>query len=410
MTTGGSVETDGHAGPSGGRVRRDRVRLADAFAILLAVASAALVVLLGADVPVPLEAYSPQPAPDALQYVTAADAYLRGEGLRQTDGSPFSLFPPGYPLTLAWAQRLGLALPSAVLGMNAASAAALVLATYALTRVLVRRPWPAVVAAALIAPNSAVLATTQQALTEPAFNAMAAWVLVLSAWGAGRARWSPSLITAMVLLAWAAISYRYVGVLLAIPVAIARWASCRRLTAAAAAGGAVALGFAGITLWNALRGASGVGERRGSYLTFEPALNGNVEELGRLLLVPERFATSQSLGMLVLVALGVAGWLAWWRRETAPWSPLSFVAAMIAFTTASMALTHVDAPGPRLTSPLMAPAAALVVYAAFHLAGYATASLTARGVRLPRPAIAGTLAGIGLALAALQALVIVRGA
>ncbi len=142
----------------------------------------AIVLLLAALLRLGLQlTWQPELAADAADYDRLARGLAAGQGMVNTDGAPTSFRPPLYPLLLAlWYGPLGGGPRIAVLfqiGLD--------LATVALTYDLARR-WLserlALVAAALVAVNVALISASARLLSESLFTML----LVLSAWLAVR--------------------------------------------------------------------------------------------------------------------------------------------------------------------------------------------------------------------------------
>ena len=168
-----------------------------------------------------------------MQSILAANSLVEGRGLEISAGTPFSKYPPIYPVLLALGRAAGLAVVPTVYLVNVATLAVTLLALHALARALrVRHAWLVpVIYAALGSTHYLLRASRGDAIAIGAFL-VAALALVNYAQAGRRG----SLLLAAAACAVGALA-RYMGLFTLLPLgAAATWWFGRRLGLRAAAG------------------------------------------------------------------------------------------------------------------------------------------------------------------------------
>jgi hypothetical protein len=308
---------------------------------------------------------------DATVYLSSAHNLAEGNGLRDMTGFHYTIFPPGFPVTVAVGEWLGISAEWTVRLLNAGAFAAAVFLGFVLLRRHVRSTVLVCAATVLMAAGLPLLATAEMAWTEPTFIAIClGLILVLERLGA-RPTSVPYLMAAVALV-WTGFAFRYAGLAL-VPVAAlsvlvgGRGRDLR--VAAVSAMTLVALSVIGPAVWMARNhGVDGtyMGIRSPSTDGFWDAADAFFSTLGRWLF-PDAAVSIQRLAAVaaLLAFAGVSVW--WWiagrqRRRPVPARStpslvplLAFVGIYSGYLFASQMTIAINAINTRLLAPMYVP-------------------------------------------------------
>lgn len=314
---------------------------------------------------------------DSVQYLSAADHLLRGQGLRvhwwDPGSQPFTHFPPGLVFGLAALQRLGRSAEAAAWWLNGAALVALTLISARLAqRAAPHSGHAGLFGGAAVLLSRDILAVHAMIWSEPLFLALSMGALLATVRSIETDATRPALVTG--LLAGAAGLTRYVAptVIGACVLSLAILGAApmaRRLRRAAVVAVLSAAPLAAIIAWNARHGGSATNRE----LVYHPMSADHLLSAARTVyhwFIPDGGWVEPA--MLVAVGLAVVWVGAAWRRSRARPSfratPVAgivlvlFAMGYVAFL--ALSLTFVDAqstPDERMLVPLVPVAAVLVV-------------------------------------------------
>jgi len=315
-------------------------------------------------------------SPDSATYVAGARNLVAGNGYSDFALVPITDWPPGLSVTLAALHVAGVGALTAARWLNAAALAAVVLLTFALGRRYLTRGWLALAAALIAGFAPAMLGVFSFIWSEPVFCALCLGVLLVLEPVARSPRASWWLISAAGVLAGAGFAYRYAGVTLValtvIGVAVGAWGSgaarvIRR------AGGVLAIGLVvpALIVGRNLTHGSLSGQRIPSAATLHGVLDSSEHFLTGWLLADHHPGRSVGAVLIVaVVAACVVGVALRFRavglgtpaaRALVP--PIVFVVGYALYILITEFQTMIDPPGDRICSPMLAPAAVLVMVA-----------------------------------------------
>jgi hypothetical protein len=367
-------------------------RLEAGAALAAAVLAAAAV--LGATAP-----RGPQVSPDSVFYLAAADSFRGGEGLLSFDGSPLTLFPPGFPVGVA---TFGEVAGGDLLGarvLNSLCLALIVIAGWVLLRRHVRSTVLRLVGLAGVAAAPTLFSVSSAVWSEPLFIALMLLVALVLEAELERSRGRRWLVLAG-LLAGCAFSVRYSGIWVAGAGAFVLLAANRReLTRRARThrAGLFLLAACIVPALVVLRNLRADGRPFGPRVDPSRSLGENtadaIDGIWRWF-VPDVAAHALRAEFLAALVMAFGVWLVTRKRTTgsgeradsasratesadrAPLWPLVLLAlGYVAFLVVSASTTSLDPIGPRLLSPAFVP---LVVAALAGVDRVLTSSL-ARG-------------------------------
>jgi hypothetical protein len=312
-------------------------------------------------------------SPDSVNYISGARNLAEGRGYVNYSDEAITVYPPGFPATLAVADALGADAASAARWLNALAFGALVVLTFVLARRHVRLLGFAIAAAAAVAFSQAGVHVASFAWSEPVFCILAvALILILEPITEQRAR-NLRLLAAAAGIASIGFLYRYAGVvLLALPALVIVIAASRDGLVAVAKRTAAYAGMAAIVpilviVRNLANNAGPLGDRSPSsetvVHTFKTLVLGVSEWV-----VPNQIPSGMrvlALGiavLLVVIGLGMAirqGALTGTPTHAPALALLSFVAIYAAYLVLSEMTTNIDPIGSRLLAPILAPSVVL---------------------------------------------------
>lgn len=319
---------------------------------------------------------------DSAVYVSGARNLADGAGLVNFSLQPIVSFPPGFPMTLAAGDRLGIDPAQGARVLDAVAFAVLVLLTFLLVRRHVRRQWLCVWAAAAVAFAPALLGVYTYAWSEPVFNVLVlAMLLIVEQLMVKRGR-DPVLLFLAAVIAGVAFSYRYAGItVLALPaivIPVSAWRDGFRalLARTSAYVGLALVAPALIVARNISEEAGPLGYRRPSDETLGGVAQDMIRTFDEWALSSESSVFSSialaGAGVVMAVGLGIAAQrrIRGDRTEGAPLFPIAaFVVAYLGYLTASELATSLDRVGSRLLSPVFAPSVVLGAIALHEVLG-----------------------------------------
>lgn len=327
--------------------------------VLLVAVAAVVLVLVGTR-------QGPGLSPDSANYVSSARNLAAGRGLVNYSLRPLTVFPPGFPTTLALGDRLGVDPVDGARWLNALALGALVLLTYGLARRHVRRTWLAVGAVAVLAFASPTFDIFTWAWSDPVFCLLVVgWLLTLESLVSRRGR-APSLIVLAALLASVAFAYRYASMTMlaasVVVIVVASWsdglgATVRRTSLFLA----VSLVLPALIVARNLTEGPAFGQRPSSRETIDGIVRG--------LVVSSRGVGALAVGALVLLYVlhryqvqhGVAA-------TGAPLLPLVvWTGTYVAYIVVTELKTGIDPINNRLLSPIFASTVVLLAACADQL-------------------------------------------
>jgi hypothetical protein len=305
-------------------------------------------------------------SPDSANYVSGARNLAAGRGLVNYSLRPITVFPPGFPSTLALGDRLGVDPIDGARWLNAFALAALVILTFVLARRHVHRVWLAVGAVAVLAFASPTFDVYTWAWSDPVFCVIVVgWLLTLEAVADRRAH-APSLIVACALLASAAFAYRYASMTVlaasVVVIGVVSWADGWRATIRRSAlFVAVSLVVPALIVARNLSEGPAFGPR--------PASSETVDGILRGLLVSSRGVGALAVG--ALAALFVLHRFQVQHGERAYGAPLLslvvWTGIYLAYIVVTELETGIDPINNRLLSPIFASTLVLVAVCADRL-------------------------------------------
>jgi 4-amino-4-deoxy-L-arabinose transferase-like glycosyltransferase len=315
--------------------------------------------------------------PDSTNYISGARNLAAGRGYVNYALRPITVFPPGFSMTLALGQKLGIDALDGARWLNALAAGALVILTFLLALRHVRRRWLALSAAAAVGCAPAIFDVFSSAWSEPVFCVLVVGLLlILEPLMAKRAA-DPVLLSAAGLVASIGFAYRYVGVvLIVLPAVLICIVSWRDGVAATARRTAIYLLVAVVipilvVARNVSDGSSAFGPRAPSIETLSGVTHELVATLRGWTLGPQRIPSAiGDVALLCAAAIVVLGLLVLFRdkrfagRSVRSIGPLVvFLSGFLIYLVASELQTSLDPLDDRLLSPMFAPLSVLVVIA-----------------------------------------------
>jgi len=315
-------------------------------------------------------------SPDSATYVAGARNLVAGNGYSDFTLVPITDWPPGLSVTLAALHVFGAGALSAARWLNAAALAAVVLLTFALARRYLERGWLALAAAMVAGFAPAMLGVFAFVWSEPVFCALCLGVLLAIEPIARSPRASWWLIAAAGVLAGIGFAYRYAGITLvllaAIGVVVGAWGTgTARMLRRTAGVLAIGLVVPAVIVGRNLTHGSLTGQRVPSSETLHGVLESSEHFLAGWLLADHHPGRTVGavlvLAVIALTALGVGLRL----RAIGPGAPggralvplVVFVVGYAAYIFITEFQTMIDPPDDRISSPMLAPAAILVMVA-----------------------------------------------
>jgi len=334
------------------------------------------VALFAASLSVVATRHGPQVTDDSANYLAGARTVAAGDGYLSYSGEEQTLFPPGYSLSLAALDQVGLAPVDGARWLDAVAFAALVVLTFLLARRHVHREWLAVASAAAVGGSAAMLNVYSSIWSEPVFGVVTvALLLVLERLASRRGRGAGWAIAAAA-LASVGFGYRYAGVVLLllplVTIAVAAWrdgvvAVLRRLAPYVLA----CLVLPAIVVGrNLAEGSTWLGRRRGEGESLRRVVDDSVHTLRAwatgAVSVPGALASVVLAALLVLTVVGLVAAFRRARREAGRDGALSllplvtFCVAYVVYLWASELSTPINSITTRLLAPAFAPLTVLV--------------------------------------------------
>ena len=315
-------------------------------------------------------------SPDSATYVAGARNLVAGRGYSDYQLVSITDWPPGFSITLAIAQEVGITALTAARWLNALALGVGVVLTFILARRYVQRPYLALTAALVAGFAPAMVGVFSFVWSEPIFCVITLGVLLLleRVGAAPCARFGP--IIAVGLLAGIGFSYRYAGMtlvaLVIVTVAVACWRSgtasmLRRTGGALVASMVVPV----IVMGRNLTHGSLTGQRLPSTETVHGVVVSSERFLSGWILAGHHPATSLGDALIVGVILAMGIGIALRVRERGVGSvatralfPLvAFVVGYALYIAITEFQTVIDPPDDRICCPVLAPAAIVVVVA-----------------------------------------------
>jgi hypothetical protein len=323
----------------------------------------------------------PGVSPDSTSYISGAENLSSGIGYVNYSLLPITRFPPGFSMTLAVGDRLGIDADDGARWLNAFAFGALVVLVFLLARRHVRNVWLAAWAATAVAFAPAMLGAHTYALTESVFSVLVvAMLLVLEPLMQRRGR-DPLLIILAAVVGASAFLYRYAGItVVALPVlviVVSAWRDqlravlVRVLAYVALASAVPAL----VIARNLSEGSDALGDRPPSTETVRGVTLDMTRTFSEWTLdarVPAalRYAALAAAAGLVFAGLGslVRRRTRGQRIEGAPLLPLAaFVVSYLAYMVVGELTTSIDPLNTRLLAPAFAPSVVLAAIAVQEL-------------------------------------------
>jgi hypothetical protein len=300
--------------------------------------------------------YGPAVTVDSTNYLAAAESLRAGEGLRTVFGTPYTFWPPLFPLVLSVPARAGSLEPIAVARLVNATAFGLTVALAGeLFASTLRSPALAALATASLALSPTLLEAAVTALSEPLY------VLLLLALALSGARYgrdpAPSRLVVPTILAALCGLQRYAGVSAIAAGAILIASGPAGLPLRVRAGRAGRFAFYALlplALWgirNAWLTAQPVGDRGGAVATPISHLHVIADSVSAWVLPPEVPPGIRSA--LVLPAVVILGWLGSGARGAgAQYVMLVHVPVYLLFVLALAFTTAIPSVNDRLLVPV----------------------------------------------------------
>lgn len=305
---------------------------------------------------------------DSVFYASAARAFAATGELVTYSGAPLAAWPPGFPLTLGWAIRLGLDLESFATALNLACVALVVLLTYQLAVVTLKSSGLALLSALLVSAAASTVRVFSMLWTEPVFAVLVLVTLVVLAHAAGEmeTNWYWLLIVAVAVTV--ATLFRFAGfalipvVALGVALAFRRRGWIRAVSIGFAAAVAASVGMLLVLYRNLLLGGSLLGTRAPNPHSARQILWASFADLSQYLL-PVKTAWATEVGILIAVLLLFAVWRIVRARNLGLLVVAAFVVIYWPFLWYSAFSAGIDLPNERLTSPIHGPMVAMAVFA-----------------------------------------------
>ncbi len=315
-------------------------------------------------------------SPDSATYVSGARNLAAGNGYSDFRLIAITDWPPGLSVTLVALHAAGIGALTAARWLNIAALGAVVLLTFALGQRYLRRGWLALVAAMVAGFAPAMLGVFSFIWSEPVFCAITLGVLLILERIAADPRASWWWIVAAGVLAGIGFSYRYAGMTLiavvVIAVVVGAWGTGAARVGLRSAGALVAsLVLPLVVVASNLRHGSLTGQRVPSTETLHGVLVSSEQFLvgwllaghhpGRALGTVLVLAVILGTGCGVALRLGQVGTRSMAARALVPL--VVFVAGYALYILATEFQTSIDPPDDRICSPMLAPAAILIMIA-----------------------------------------------
>jgi hypothetical protein len=345
----------------------------------------ALVVVLGASATVVATSrYGIGLTPDSIVYLDGARSLADGDGYTR-EGTPITIFAPGYSAVLSLGDRLGLDVEDGARVLAALASAATTLLGFVLLRRHVRSAAVRAAGIVVIGCSGVLLGVFKEALSEHLFIVVVLLLLIVSEELVDRPR-SVALLGAAVLLGWAGFYLRYAGIVLvpfvALVVLLAGW-RLGWLAAVVRAAVIAMLALAAPLLWmnrNVDAGSDPLGGRHDASATPLTNVVRTVRTFGGWVAfdgpgVPRLVVLLGIAGVAVLVLTRTRVHGALLRRAVDLWPLALFVAVYVVYLVGTASLV---AFGPIQTRFLIGVYVPLVVVGAW-LVEKATRRLDAKG-------------------------------
>jgi hypothetical protein len=305
--------------------------------------------------------------PDSTTYLSAARSFVANGTLTQLTGGTLTVFPPGLPLALAIFGKLGLSMTLAATFLNLASASLMVLAAYFLTKWTVESELWGLATALLVGFSYVLVGLFSYLVSEPLFTAATLVVLLQLVWSAGKGAVSWRAIVVIVVACNAAVSFRYIGLVL-IPTGalsillIERRRGLRSLIRAAITAAASSIGLVAIVIRNLSLDAGPFGYRRPSGLSVLTVGRETLTALGSYLVPIPDSTIQMAVGVVILLLFGFGAWRTVRERRLGLGILLIYVIFYWISLWYSEFNAYIDPIGFRFLAPVMVPFLVVVVF------------------------------------------------
>jgi hypothetical protein len=312
---------------------------------------------------------------DSVYYVYAARSFAATGHFGQYSGGALTIFPPGLPIFLGLATKIGIHVQTAATALDLVCVGLLVVFTYLLARETEVSEAGSLIAAAIVALSTATLAVFSMVWTEPPFVVLVLVVLFVLARAVRSGRMS--LGSAAVIAVFASLSEatRYIGVSLIPAIVLGAFYAerqrqrPRREAAVRAVGLGVAssLGLIIVGGRNLLHGVGVLGPRTGNGYAISPVLKTSVSTMGSYILAGRSDRAAILIGIVIVLLLAFGAWRALRQRDLAAIVLTTYIASywlVLWYGEVTSPLDPVDA---RLTAPVMPAVVILATYATLGL-------------------------------------------
>jgi hypothetical protein len=309
--------------------------------------------------------------PDSIVYLDGARSLADGEGYSR-DGTPITIFAPGYSAVLSIGERAGLDVEDAARVLAVLASVATTLLGFVLLRRHVSSAGVRSAGIVVIGCSGVLLGVFKEALSEHLFIVVVLLLLIVSEELVDRPR-SIALLAAAVLLVWAGFYLRYAGIVLvpflALVVVLASW-RLGWLAAVVRAGVATVLALGAPLVWmnrNVDAGSDALGGRHDASATPLTNVVRTVRTFGGWVAfdgpgVPRLLALLGIAGVAALVLARTRVRAALARRAVELWPLVLFVAVYVGYLVGTASLV---AFGPIQTRFLIGVYVPLVVIGAW---------------------------------------------
>ncbi|MDQ7991058.1 MAG: hypothetical protein AAGC63_00055 [Propionicimonas sp.] len=349
--------------------------------------------------------HGPGATPDSVNYLAGAESFARSGDVLMVNGNPMTLFPPGLPVILGSLLSLGVDVPTAAVVLNVFAVAAMVALSYALARALGLPRLASLACTAVVAVSKATLFVHAYLFSEPLFSALVLVTLLLVVNGcrAGGFSW-PRLVLVGVATS-AAISLRYLGLLL-IPVVVAtvfgvllpRVGWLRAGARAGVAGVVSSIGLVAVVTRNLSLGSGPLGPRTAGVVSPLDVLAQAMTALGDYVLAGRLAHLAPVVGSAVAAALVASVVVALVRRDPRALTLAGFAGLWWVVLAWSELTTVIDPIGARLLAPALTPMVVLIGYGAHELVRAPAGRSRRAAVRRPVVVVAGVALAAVLSL------------
>lgn len=351
-----------HAGPLAPRVKRltGTVERWCIPILILLILHAVAIVLLASSL-------GPGMSSDSVFYASAARSFAETGELVTHLGSPLSAWPPGFPVVLGGALRVGLDLELFSVALNAVCVALVVLLTYSLGHVTLSSPLLALLSAGLVSVSASTVRVFSMLWTEPVFSAITLATLVLLVRAVREQRFGLREVSMAAVAVSAATLVRFAGVTLIPVVAIGAMLAVRRsgwvrATALGVASGLTAsAGMVFVMYRNIVFGGTLLGTRAPNPHSVRSIVFATLDAMSQYVL-PVKTPLAGEIGAVAAILLLLSVWLAFRAGLYPMWIVAGFVAIYWPFLWYSANRAGIDVPNERLTAPILGPMVVLTFY------------------------------------------------